>query len=109
MRVRILAVAGVLAIALLLISGAGGAVGTAAVGADPATVVKQVGLLNYAGPNCPGIGWNCTTATNVVQVASAGGQNRFECAPADALLTDEDTNICVIDQSGDSNKARCKL
>src|SRR5213592_2654559 len=100
MRARILAVAGVLAIALLLISGAG-AVSTAAVGVDPATAVRQVGLLNYAGPNCPGIGWNCTTATNVVQVASAGGQNRFECDPA-GLLTDEGTNTCVIVQTGDS-------
>ena len=110
MRARILAVAGVLAIALLLISGAGGAVGTAAVGADPATVVKQVGLLNYAGPNCPGIGWNCTTATNVIQVASAGGQNRFECDPADPSSV-EATNTCIINQSGpgDNNKARCKL
>jgi hypothetical protein len=105
-----LAVAGVLAITALLISGAGagGAVSTASGGIDPATVVRQVGLLNYAGPNCPGIGWNCTTATNVIQVASAGGQNRFECDPA-ALGTFEATNTCVIDQSGDNNKARCKL
>ena len=111
MRARILAVAGVLTIALLLISGAGGAVSTAAVGVDPATAVRQVGLLNYAGPSCPGVGWNCTTATNVVQVASAGGQNRFECAPADAQVypTDEGANTCVIEQTGDNNKARCKL
>jgi hypothetical protein len=112
MRARILAVAGVLAIALLLISGAGaGAVSTAPVGSDPATAVKQVGLLNYAGPNCPGIGWNCTTATNVIQVASAGGQNRFECEPEDDQVppTDEDANTCFIEQTGDNNKARCKL
>jgi hypothetical protein len=104
MRARILAVAGVLAIASLLVLGAG----AGGAGVDPTTVVRQVGLLNYAGPNCPGVGWNCTTATNVVQVASAGGQNRFECDPA-GLGTDAGTNTCVIDQSGDNNKARCKL
>jgi hypothetical protein len=111
MRARILAVAGVLTIALLLISGAGGAVSTAAVGVDPATAVRQVGLLNYAGPSCPGVGWNCTTATNVVQVASAGGQNRFECDPLANQVspTSEATNTCAIEQTVDNNKARCKL
>jgi hypothetical protein len=113
MSARILAVAGVLAIASLLVSGAGagGATGIEPAGIDSATVVRQVGLLNYAGPSCPGVGWNCTTATNVVQVASAGGQNRFECAPEDdqVVPTDEDTNTCAIDQMGDNNKARCKL
>ena len=34
-------------------------------GVDPSTVVRQVGLNNYAGPNCPGVGWNCTTSTKV--------------------------------------------
>jgi hypothetical protein len=49
------------------------------VGVDPGGVVVQRGLKNYAGPFCPGAGWNCTTATQVVQVAPAGGTNTFEC------------------------------
>jgi len=49
------------------------------VGVDPSTVVVQRGVNNYAGPFCPGAGWNCTTAPAVVQVASPGGENRFEC------------------------------
>jgi len=48
-------------------------------GIDPTGVVIQRGALNYAGPSCPGAGWNCTTATKVVQVASAGGSNVGEC------------------------------
>jgi hypothetical protein len=49
------------------------------IGVDPATVVIQRGANNYAGPFCPGAGWNCTTATSVVQVASPGGTNQFDC------------------------------
>jgi hypothetical protein len=80
-------------------------------GINPATVTWQTGTLNYAGPSCPGIGWNCTTSTQVVQLATPGGQNKFECEPEEdqVLPTDEDTNTCVIAQSGDNNKARCKL
>jgi hypothetical protein len=51
------------------------------VGVDPATTVIQRGLRNYAGPRCPGIGWNCTTATAVVQIATAGGTNMYEGNP----------------------------
>jgi hypothetical protein len=49
------------------------------IGVNPATVVVQRGANNYAGPFCPGTGWNCTTATSVVQVATAGGQNLLQC------------------------------
>jgi hypothetical protein len=49
------------------------------IGVDPSTVVVQRGTNNYAGPFCPGSGWTCTTSTSVVQVASPGGQNQFEC------------------------------
>jgi hypothetical protein len=52
------------------------------IGVDPAAVLIQRGLKNYAGPRCPGAGWNCTTATKVVQVAQPGGENRFECGDA---------------------------
>jgi hypothetical protein len=80
-------------------------------GINPATVTWQTGLNNYAGPSCPGIGWNCTTSTTVVQMSSShGGQNKFECKPEDPLLTDESTNTCVIVQTdGGNNKARCKI
>ena len=41
------------------------------IGIDLASVVVQQGQLNYAGPDCPGAGWNCTTASLVVQLGSA--------------------------------------
>ena len=40
-------------------------------GVDPRGVVIQRGARNYAGPNCPGAAWNCTTSTRVVQISSA--------------------------------------
>jgi hypothetical protein len=47
-----------------------------AIGLDPRGLVIQRGARNYAGANCPGAGWSCTsTAHPVVQIASAGGQN----------------------------------
>jgi hypothetical protein len=49
-------------------------------GFDPSKFIFQVGLNNYAGPSCPGLGWNCTTANLVVQIATAGGVNYAECA-----------------------------
>jgi hypothetical protein len=48
-------------------------------GVDPSAVIKQQGLLNYAGPNCPGLGWNCTLSTQVLQIALPGGTNIVEC------------------------------
>jgi hypothetical protein len=71
-------------------------------GIDPASVVKQVGLNNYAGPNCPGAGWNCTTATRVAQIAAPGGQNVDECLPSTIVPGD-----CVILQESDRNTAKC--
>jgi hypothetical protein len=84
-------------------------------GIDPATVVKQVGLNNYAGPQCPGPGWNCTTATKVVQISTEGpdqghkGDNRFVCNPVSDQLsaTDAATNMCFIMQGGQNNHATC--
>ena len=49
------------------------------IGVDTSTVAIQRGARNYAGPFCPGTGWNCTTATSVVQIATPGGQNEFDC------------------------------
>lgn len=48
-------------------------------GVDPAGVAIQRGPKNYAGPACPGPGWNCTTATRVVQIAEPGGRNLVQC------------------------------
>lgn len=39
-------------------------------GLNPSTFVVQQGPLNYAGPNCPGAVFNCTTATRVIQIAT---------------------------------------
>lgn len=57
------------------------------IGVDSGGVVIQRGLKNYAGPFCPGAGWNCTTATRVVQVAERGGSNAFECGDPALLRT----------------------
>jgi uncharacterized repeat protein (TIGR01451 family) len=71
-------------------------------------VVKQFGARNYAGPNCPGVSWNCTKSTRVLQIATAGGTNVGVCtdqpAPSGANQT------CVITQGGPGaakNVARC--
>jgi hypothetical protein len=39
---------------------------------NPKGVVIQRGARNYAGPNCPGKGWNCTRSQKVVQIATPG-------------------------------------
>jgi len=66
-------------------------------GIDPRAVVFQRGKRNYAGPNCPGRAWNCTTATMVVQLAShKDGENHAVCKGEGAEL--ESPNKCVIVQ-----------
>src|SRR5215216_984305 len=60
-------------------------------------LVKQVGPRNYAGPNCPGKAWNCTTSGRVLQIATAGGQNVAVCTDA----------TCTINQNEASNQAAC--
>jgi hypothetical protein len=134
MSVRIAALLAVLAAALTLGGGAGA--GTASqppkkidltnpaavnsyltsIGINPATVVRQVGLNNYAGPasGCPGLGWNCTTSAKVVQLSSAGGSNKFQCSPGTGTSTGGETtngtDTCVSVQGGPGqNKAHCKL
>jgi hypothetical protein len=64
-------------------------------GFDPSKFIFQVGLKNYAGPSCPGLGWNCTAARLVVQIATAGGVNYAECGV--------DARQCVIVQGGHGN------
>lgn len=77
-------------------------------GVDPGTVVVQRGERNYAGPNCPGKGWSCTTARRVVQVSQQS--NFFQCTPAGAGTVPA-TNTCVIVQSSTTgaNNAICRM
>jgi hypothetical protein len=47
---------------------------------NPRGVVIQRGARNYAGPNCPGKRWSCTSTKHaVVQVAAASGKNTYSC------------------------------
>lgn len=77
-----------------------------AMGVDPARVVVQRAERNYAGPNCPGANWNCTTAKNVVQVAQPGGVNRF------VATTQQQQTDCSVNQpappGGGNNKIHCR-
>src|SRR5207249_6552027 len=79
---------------------------------DPATVTWQEGLLNYAGPSCPGVGWNCTTSTRVVQIAAPGGENKVECEakPDGTADNPPGTQSCTIMQTGlpEHNHAKCE-
>jgi hypothetical protein len=77
-------------------------------GIDPATVVWQDGLRNYAGPNCPGRGWTCTTSTRVVQ-SNLTAQNVAECGPGGVVTSTASSDECVIVQAGTTNEARCSL
>jgi hypothetical protein len=101
------------------------------IGVDPGSVVIQRGPLNYAGPNCPGDGWNCTAATRVVQLSnSPTAMNVFDCQPAlnalapalneclivqssadDPFETASTTNSasCDADLLAGSGKAKCKI
>jgi hypothetical protein len=63
-----------------------------AIGVNPHHFVIQRGIRNYAGANCPGKGWSCTsTAHPVIQVASAGGSNTFQCATASCAVVQVST------------------
>jgi len=67
-----------------------------AIGVDPRGLVIQRSARNYAGPNCPGAGWACTSAAHpVVQIAAAGGNNTFLCT----------TGSCVVVQATRSGAA----
>lgn len=86
-----------------------------AIGARQAPLVMQRGARNYAGPNCPGVSWNCTTSKRVLQIATDHGKNKVECTPTGPNTTltrsvgDESPQSCVIVQTGDNNKAKCHL
>jgi hypothetical protein len=58
-----------------------------AIGVNPHHFVIQRGIRNYAGAKCPGARWSCTsTAHTVVQIASAGGFNTFQCTTASCAV-----------------------
>jgi hypothetical protein len=105
MRLRVLVAIGAVIAAVTLIAAAGATTGSSvprvdlstnqavvayltSLGIDPTGVVIQRGALNYAGPGCPGAAWNCTTATKVVQVAQAGGQNQVACGAGANVIPD---------------------
>ncbi len=68
---------------------------------NPRGVVIQRGARNYAGADCPGKGWSCTsTAHPVVQVASAGGRNSFTCSTGRCA-------VVHVSVSAAANTARC--
>jgi uncharacterized repeat protein (TIGR01451 family) len=104
------------AMGALSLAGAGTAAKPASASSTPRAVghpaarglVRQVGFRNYAGPNCPGKGWNCTTATRVVQIATAGGTNAFVCSRSNVSVPAPTPTTCVIKQvGGATNTARC--
>jgi hypothetical protein len=78
-------------------------------GFDPSKFVKQLGANNYAGPNCPGATWNCTTAPLVIQTAMTGGANGFQCSPSTVPTagTSNPPDECVVIQVGPNNHAHC--
>jgi hypothetical protein len=72
------------------------------IGVDPADAVWQRGLKNYAGPSCPGAGWNCVRANApIVQIAAPGGTNLFYCTGLDCL-------IVQVAHNGGQNASACE-
>src|SRR5438105_3305448 len=79
------------------------------IGVNPARAVFQRGPRNYAGPNCPGARWNCTSAdAPVVQLAAAGGPNTFACASSPPGSAPSPPDTCIVIQMGSGpNTATC--
>jgi hypothetical protein len=73
-----------------------------AIGINPRGVVIQRGLRNYAGVNCPGAGWTCTSTVHpVIQIAGVGGKNTFLCSSARCAV------VQVAPAAANPNKASC--
>jgi hypothetical protein len=79
-------------VAVVMIAGAVLGVGAALA---PTPVAAATPVQNYAGPNCPGTGWTCTTNTS--NVSQAGDVNVVEC----------NSNPCVATQTGGRNAFTC--
>jgi hypothetical protein len=83
------------------------------IGVNPTGVVIQRSRRNYAGPRCPGAGWACTRATHpVVQIAVAGGRNKFLCRTAHCAVVQltrraATTRLSLAAPAAKPNKAVC--
>jgi hypothetical protein len=72
------------------------------IGLNARHFVIQRAIRNYAGARCPGAGWSCTsTAHPVIQIASAGGSNTFQCTTASCAV------VQVAAAAAKPNKASC--
>jgi hypothetical protein len=86
------------------------------IGVDLADVVWQRGLRNYAGPSCPGPGWNCVPANRpVVQITTPLGANQYHCTGRECVAVqaerddDEDDDDGDDEDNGDKNVATCEV
>jgi hypothetical protein len=83
------------------------------IGVNARGVVIQRGARNYAGPRCPGRRWTCTGTTHaVVQIATAGGTNRFLCRTARCAVVQltrraATTRLSLATFAAKPNKAVC--
>jgi hypothetical protein len=69
---------------------------------DAAKAICQEGLRNYAGPACPGKGWNCVKANvPIVQIANLGGTNLFYCTALNCL-------VVQVAHNGGQNASACE-
>lgn len=127
---RVLSLVGAIAAAIALVSASGAASGAPSTGrqinvstraavlkylrsihVNPKGIVIQRGSRNYAGPHCPGRGWNCTTSRRVIQIgthASArAGRSFLTAGPSTNLATcvrlTGSSQSCVIVQTGGNN------
>ena len=74
-------------------------------GLKNADVVVQRGLRNYAGPNCPGQGWNCTSTNKpVVQMTDPGGSSYFQCTPSSGGSATPPNSCTVVQTLSDSSE-----
>jgi hypothetical protein len=84
------------------------------VGISPRGVVIQRGARNYAGPNCPGKGWNCTRSQRVVQIAmpaarvrAGAGTRSFFAKPPPPPTNSAKCNVNNLSKSCTGNMATC--
>ena len=79
-----------------------------AIGIDQRGLVIQRGARNYAGPNCPGAGWACTsTAHPVIQIAAAGGKNTFLCTSGSCAVVQTTLSGTALMAAAATNKSTC--
>jgi hypothetical protein len=82
-------------------------------GINPGDAVFQIGARNYVGDDCPGSGWNCTTASIVVQITPSSVANPInisQCGPEGVVTNNPTTGVCFVSQTSTgsgTNDARC--